>query len=101
MYAVELASRNRQIAWLLRAAGEHHRIKFRKQLFRRDRSGCPVGHSLARALVTDVDAGAKRDAFSGHLLHTPVDLRFLEFEIGNAVAQQPADAVVFLEYDDI
>ncbi len=44
---------------------------------------------------------AELDAFGAHLLDAPVDVMLLHLEIGNAVAQQPADAVVLLEQDDV
>ena len=45
-----------------------------------------------------MNAGAEGHAFGLHLLDAPVDVRLLHLEVGNAVAQQAADAVVLLEH---
>ena len=42
--------------------------------------------------------GAEDDAFLLHLPDAPVDQALLHLEVGNAVAQQPADAVGLLEH---
>ena len=44
--------------------------------------------------------GQERDAFGAHLLEAAVDDVLFQFEVGNAVAQQAADAVVLLIYGD-
>ena len=43
-------------------------------------------------------AGAELDALGRHLLHAAVDQVLLHLEVGNAVAQQAADAIVLLEH---
>jgi hypothetical protein len=48
-----------------------------------------------------VRAGAEADALGAHLLQTAVDEVLLHLEIGNAVAQQAADAVGLLEDRDL
>ena len=67
-----------------RAAGQHHRVEVGAQL-------------LGGDVDTDVDAGAEFGAFGPHLLQPAVQVALFHLELGNAVAQQPADAVVALE----
>ena len=49
----------------------------------------------------DVDAGAELGALGPHLVEAPVEVALLHLELGDAVAQQPADAVGPLEDDDV
>ena len=42
--------------------------------------------------------GDELDAFGRHLLHAPVDPVLLHLEVRDAVAQQAADAIAFLEH---
>ena len=44
--------------------------------------------------------GQENDALGLQLAHAPVNEALVELEIGNAIAQQSADLVVFLEHDD-
>ncbi len=44
-----------------------------------------------------MDLGAELHALRGHLLDAAVEQPFFHFEIGDAVAQQSADAVGFFE----
>ena len=55
---------------------------------------------LERDVFADVRAGLKLDAFGPHLLQAPVENVLLHLEVGNAVAQQAADAVGLLEHRD-
>ena len=48
----------------------------------------------------DVDAGAELDALGLHLRDAAVEVALLHLELGDAVAQQPADAVGALEHRD-
>ena len=64
----------------VRADGEHDRVVARPQLRRRD-------------VDADVDAGAEPRALGPHLLEPPVEVALLHLELGDAVAQQAADAV--------
>src|SRR6185312_8079638 len=66
-------------------------VEFLEQARRRDAV-------LARGADMRVDA--KLDAFGAHLLDPAVDVIFLHLEIGNAVAQQPADPVGLFEQHD-
>ena len=52
-------------------------------------------------LRADQHAGAKHHALGLELLDTAVDQRLLHLEVGDAVAQQAADAVVLLEHGDV
>ena len=80
----ELAARHRQVARELRAARQGDGvIAFEQRLDRDDGA--------------DFDAGAELDALGFHLAHAPVDVALLHLEVGNAVAQQAADAVGLLE----
>ena len=101
VHAVELAARNGQVARLLGAAREHHRVELGEQPVGSHGLARPVGHALAGPLGSDVDAEAEHDALGLHLLDAPVDQRLLHLEIGDAVAQQSADAVVLLEHRDV
>src|SRR5215469_4691030 len=88
MDALQFAAGNLQVARLLGAAGEEHSVKFSAQTFHGD-------------IYADVRIRLKIDSFGAHLLHAPVDQVLLHFEIGDTVAQQPADPVRFLEYRDV
>ncbi len=68
-------------------AGEDDRVELLAQLVGRD-------------VDTDVDAGAEDGAFGLHLREAAVDVPLLHLELGNAVAQQAADAVGPLEHRD-
>ena len=48
----------------------------------------------------DVDAGAELGALGRHLLEAAVEVALLHLELGDAVAQQTADAVGALEHGD-
>ena len=96
MNAVELAPRNRQVARLLGAAREHDRVEFGRP---RPDDSSAVAACPARRAGPDVHR-AELDAFGRHLLDATVDQVLLHLEVGDAVAQQPADAVALLEHDD-
>ena len=84
MDAVELAPGDRQVARLLGAAGEHHRVV--------------VGERALSAARFDADMGVvvEDHALGLHLRHAPVDVMLLHLEVGNAVAQQAAGLGVLL-----
>ena len=84
MDAVELAAGDRQVAPGGRAAGQHHRVELGAQLVRGD-------------VDTDVDAGAEFGALGPHLVQAAIQVALFHLELGNAVAQQPADPVGALE----
>jgi hypothetical protein len=83
MDAVQPAARHCQVARPFGPAGQRHRIVIRQQ--RVDRHG----HA-------HFDIRAKLDTFGRHLRHALVDQMLFHFEVGNAVAQQPANTVVLL-----
>src|SRR5437879_5799344 len=85
--ALEFPPRNRQLASLLCAHGETDGIELLPQLFT-----CEV--------LPDEDTGLELHSFSLHLFQTPVDDPFFHFEIGDAVAQQAADAIGLLKERD-
>jgi hypothetical protein len=88
MDAGEIASRHRQIAGRFRASGQRDRIERVEKLARRD-------------VDADVRARTKFDALLGHLRHPPIDQVLFHLEIGDAVAEQAADSIGFLEQDDV
>ena len=53
-----------------------------------------------RHVCADVGIGDEFDAFGAHLLDAALDVALLHFEIGDAVAQQAADAVGLFEDGD-
>src|SRR5688572_8237218 len=85
--ASEVAPRYRQIARLTRAAGEQHRIVVVTQTTR--------GHVHA-----DVDAGTEHHAFDLHHREAAIEMALLHLELGDAVAEQTADAIRLLEHRD-
>ena len=87
MHALELTARNRQITGLLRTHGQPHRIELRSQLFARD-------------VFPNRHTGLELDALGFHLFQPTVDDPLFHFEIGNAIAQQAADAIGLLEERD-
>src|SRR5258708_1466159 len=82
--AVQVAPRNREVARLFRSSGQCDRVELGQQ---------PLGGNGH----ADMRAGANLHALRAHLLDTAVDEVLLHLEIGNAVAQQPADAIALLE----
>src|SRR3569623_565526 len=100
MHALQFAPRHRQIARLLGAACDDDDIEILLKLIGRHRFLGPV-RDIGGEILTNQYTGAENDAFGFHLLDTAVNMRFLHLEIGNTVAQQAADAVVFLEHGDV
>ena len=72
------------------------------QIARRGRAGSPHVGVEAFGQVADVDAGvvSERDAFLLEDVHPAVDDDFVEFEVGDAVAQQSARILAGVEYGD-
>ncbi len=87
MHAVQLASRDRQVARLLGPARQHHRVEGFEQL-------------LGGQIDADMGVGVELDALGAHLGDAPVDQRFRQLEIRNAVTQETADPVVLLVNHD-
>ena len=96
VHAVELAPGHRQVARRFGAAGEHHRVVVGEQLLRIDRPRLAVAGADRRR--ADHVVHLELDALGLHLLDAPVDQPLLHLEVGDAVAQQAADAVVLLEH---
>ena len=86
MDAGQLAAGDRQVARLGGAAGQHDRIEV----------GAQLGGGDVRA---DVDAGPELRALGPHLGDPPLEVALLHLELGDAVAQQAADAIGPLEHD--
>ena len=82
----------------LGAAGQQHGVELGLQLL--------GAHVALASLVTLLPLGrarppahpSERHALGLHLLDAAVDVRLLHLEVGDAVAQQAADAVVLLEH---
>ena len=68
-----------KIARMLGAHGQH--------------DGLIIAAQIVERGSADVRVGDELDAFGLHLLHAPVDPVLLHLEVGDAVAQQAADAV--------
>src|ERR1700686_282889 len=79
---LQLASGNFQITWMLGAARQDDGIEFTTQIF----DGDVVAHFCI---------GYKLEALGGHLLKAAIDDVLLQFELGNAIAQQSTDAIGF------
>ncbi|OIQ88657.1 hypothetical protein GALL_294800 [mine drainage metagenome] len=102
--AVEFAPRNRQVARMFGAAGQQHRIELGQQLLGAAALLRPVGDRGAGAVLGHLahqHAGGEAHAFGLHLRDAAVDVVLLHLEVGNAVAQQAADAVVLLEHGHV
>src|SRR6185312_11715988 len=85
--AGEVAAGYVEIARPLGPAGQRDRVVFGEQRLDIDRH-------------THFYRGAEFDPFGRHLLDAAVDQMLLHLEVGNAIAKQPADAVVLLEQRD-
>ena len=80
VHAGELAAGNLKVARPRRPAAEHDRVELAAQ----------AGH---RQIDADLDAGPELDAFRRHQRQPAIDEALFELELGDAVAQQAADAV--------
>ena len=79
--AAELTARHRQVARVGGAHGEHHGVVALAQ---------PLG---GQVVLADRDAGPEDGALTTHLVDALVEVLLLHLELGDAVAQQPADLV--------
>ena len=87
--ALELAAGNLQVARLLGAAAEQDGVVV-------------LGERFDRHIDADMRVGHKGDALGAHLLDAAVDDVLFQLEVGNAVAQQAADAVgLFIDGDGV
>ncbi len=87
MDALQLAARHLEIAGPAGAAGQDHRVVFRL-------------HPIDRQVYADVDLRAERHAFLLHQRQPAIQDLLLHLELGDAVAQQPADAIGLFEDGD-
>ena len=85
--ALELAAGHGQIARGRGPAGQHDRVEIATEL-------------IDRHLDADVRPGPERHPFLAHQREPAIEDAFLELELGNAVAQQPADAIGAFEDGD-
>ena len=79
MNAAQFATRDRQVARLCRAARQHDRVVRGQQ-------------DLDVDAITDGRVRAELGALSFHLGDTPRQVSLLHLELGNAIAQQPANS---------
>ena len=99
MHTLQLTPRDGQVARHFRATGQHDGIEALQQLAGRHRAGGQVADH-AREVAGDGHAGTELHALGLQLAHAPIDQRLVQLEVGDAVAQQPADAVILLEHGD-
>ncbi len=97
VHAVQVAARHRQVARDFRTAGQHHGIELLEDVVGGNRLARVVADAGGDRLVSHHHAGAEGHALGFHLLYAAVDLRFFQLEVGDAITQQAADAVVLLE----
>src|SRR5262249_35986267 len=84
----ELTARNVEVARLLGAACQEDCVEL-------------LAQALDRDVGADMRLGLKLHSLGSHLLDAPVDEVLLQLEVGDAVAQQSADAVGLLQDRDI
>src|ERR1035438_3176427 len=85
--APQVAAGHVEVARMFGAAGEQDGIELLAQILHWD-------------IAAHLGAGLELDAFAAHLLQAPVDEVLFHFEIGDAVAQQAADAVALFKHGD-
>src|SRR2546426_7907132 len=83
----ELPSGDRQIARGAGAAGEHEGVELPPELFH--------GHG-----DPDMAVDPELDTLGLHLTETPVEGALLHLELGDPIAQEPADPVIPFEHGD-
>ncbi len=88
MNATELTTGDRQVAGSRGTAGQDDRVVRGQQ-------------DLDVDAITDDRSGAELGALGLHLGDAPIEVALLHLELGNAVAQQAADAVGAFEHDDV
>ena len=85
VHARKVASRHRKIARLPRAGGQQDSVPFGSQ-------------PIDRQVASDIDSASERHAFRFQNREPAVQDPLLHLELGDAVAQQPADSIGFLEH---
>ena len=88
VHAGQLAAGHRKVAPGCGAGGQHHGVVRGEQHFHVD-------------TAADCCVGAELGALGLHLLDATVEVTLLHLELGNAVAQQAADAIGTLEHHDV
>src|SRR5690606_34584378 len=85
--AEEISTGNREVA-------RHRRARC-------DQDGVVAGAEVSPGdVLADLDAGAEASALFLHLVQPRFELPLLHLEVGDAVTQQSADAVIPLEHGD-
>src|SRR5690606_2499256 len=92
--AAQFSARYRQVARVFGSASQHDSVELRLQRFR----GACVQAVFGIFGGAHVGGWAEFHTFGFHLGKSAVDVGLFQFEVGNAVAQQAADAIAFLEY---
>ena len=82
----QIAAGRGQVARLLSAAGQQHRVKILLQLCWADGFLGPIGDLGAFGQFTHHHTGSEGHAFGLELLGAAVDVCFLHLEVGNAIA---------------
>ena len=100
MHAAQFTPWHGQVTRNFRAAAQKHCIEFFFQLLGADGFFSPIGDLAVFGPVAHQHAGFEDHALGLHLLDTAIDVAFFHFEIGDAIAQQAAHTVVFLEHGD-
>src|SRR5216110_3430033 len=88
MDSLQLAAGDGEVSRLGRAAAEDDGVKIAAEVFDLD-------------VKADVGAGDELDALFLHDFHAAEDDLFFELEVGDAVGEQPADAVGALKDGDV
>ena len=87
VHARQIAARHGQVARPAGAAGQDHGVEVAPQVAGGD-------------VHADVHAGPEHHALGLQQLEPPIEHALLHLELGDAVAQQPADAIGLLEHGD-
>ena len=82
-------------------ATRHRKIARRFGPARQDDRGVLGKEGFRRHILADVHARPEFDALDGHLRHAAIDQVPLHLEVGNAVAEEAANAIGLLVEDDV
>ncbi len=97
MDPVQITTGHGQIARLLGATGQQHGVKVFLQLGGGNTLLGPVGDLGPLGQLADQHACANRHTFLDQLVHPAVNVGLLHLEVGDAIAQQAAHAVVLFK----
>src|ERR1700689_4148518 len=81
--ALQFAAGDIQIAWLFGSSGKKNGVELLRE-------------TLNGNIHADMRVGDEGDPFSAHLLNAPIEHVFFKLEVGNAVTQKAANAIVLL-----